>query len=395
MNLQFTHDLPLEIARLVAVRLPIDADLAAIAMASNTQFTRLILFDFAFAHTHLTTHLMTHALETITHDAWPLLPFTYKCAVYDHLITDLKYYNTRDLKCAVYPLSSKHSVRLAATLMSGSWAHFDLEQHAFQLMDCLCSNANAEALKLAVTHPNMVWTLATARLLFLHAIAGNKPEILEFLLTQTRLVPKFGAAAYLGPLIETATQFGHAALVKQLLSDGRSDPTINDGAPLRKACSSGNIEIVALLLLDSRVHPNPTSPSTKPAIVEAASRGHDAIVKLLLADARTDPSLPNWSALEQAVQDRRLGIVQILLKDDRVDPAANDCEVLHIACSSWNPDEELVSLLIADGRVDPNCRAGALLLTSISLGRPGIVDALMAGVRSDHVKAIKRQDSLL
>ncbi|KAJ3381927.1 hypothetical protein HDU80_001663 [Chytriomyces hyalinus] len=382
--------LPIEIGRLVAVRLPINEDLAAVATTSNTQLTRLLLFDFSFARAHLTMHLMTHPLDTISRAAWPLLPFTYKCAVYEHLITDLKYYNTRDLKCALYPLSPKHSVKLASTLMGGTWAHFDLEQHAFQLMDCLCSNASADALKLAVTHPNMVWTLATARLLFLHAIAGNRPDILKYLLTQTRMIPKFGATAYLGPLIETATQFGHASLVQQLLSDGRSDPTINDGAPLRKAASSGNAAIVTMLLLDARVHPNPISSTTKPAIVEAACRGHEQIVKLLLADPRTDPNLPYWSALELAVRDRRLAIVQILLKDDRVDPAANDSEVLYIACSSWNPDEELVSALIADGRVDPNCRAGALLLTAISLGRPGIVDALMEGARADRVKG---QDS--
>ncbi|KAI8832146.1 hypothetical protein BJ741DRAFT_615505 [Chytriomyces cf. hyalinus JEL632] len=369
--------IPYEIARLIALCLPVDTRLAAVATASNSHFTQLILSDNSFAREHLATYLKTHPHVSIGRGTWTLLPFTYKCAIYARFITDANYYFGSCIT-AVYPIPN-HASRLVSRLLDGTC--IDLRKYALNLVDFLCANACPEALKLSVVHPNMAWTKPVAQHFFLHTITGNRSDMLEFLLKQTLVVPEFGASADLTHLIESATQFGHVDLVRQLLSDGRSDPSINDGAPLREAASTGNIDLVALLLQDTRVHPNPSWQLIKPAIFEATRHGHEHVVKMLLADPRTDPSLPNWSTLVRAVHDRRIGIVNVLLGDARVDPAANESAALRIACSGSNPNEDLVRVLMADGRVDPNCWEGALLLNAGMLRQRGIVKALLEGDR--------------
>ncbi|KAJ3233676.1 hypothetical protein HDU81_002061 [Chytriomyces hyalinus] len=309
--------------------------------------------------------------------AWAQLPFTYKCAIYVRFITYPNYYFGSRIT-AVYPFPNLAS-KLVSPLMDGIC--IDLHKHGLNLIDFLCANGSPEALQLTVIHPNMAWTKPIAQHLFLHTIIGNTSDMLEFLLKQTLVIPEFGANADLTHLIETATQFGHVELVRQLLVDGRPDPSINDGAPLREAASAGNMALVALLLQDPRVHPNPSSQLIKPAIFEATRNGHEHVVKLLLADPRTDPSLTNWSTLIRAVHDRRIGIVNILLADSRVDPAASESAALRIACSGANPDENLVKVFMADGRVDPNCWEGALLFNAVVLGQQGIVKALLEGGR--------------
>ncbi|KAJ3407128.1 hypothetical protein HDU80_009583 [Chytriomyces hyalinus] len=371
------NSIPREIARLIALCLPVDTGLAAAATASNSHFTQLILLDDSFAREHLATFLMTHPLVSIGRGTWTHLPFTYKCAIYARFITDANYYFGSRIT-AVYPIPN-HAARLVSRLMDGTC--IDLRKYTLKVVDFLCANANPEALKLAVVHPNMAWTKPVAQHLFLHTITGNRSDMLEFLLQQTLVIPEFGASADLTHLIESAAQFGHVDLVRKLLSDDRSDPSINDGASLREASSTGNVALTALLLQDTRVHPNPSSPLIKPAIFEATRHGHEHVVKILLADPRTNPSLPNWSTLVRAVHDRRIGIVNVLLGDARVDPAANESAALRIACSGSNPNEELVRVLMADGRVDPNCWEGALLLNAVMLRQRGIVEALLEGGR--------------
>ncbi|TPX73072.1 hypothetical protein CcCBS67573_g05649 [Chytriomyces confervae] len=335
------NSIPREIARLIALCLPVDTGLAAAATASNSHFTQLILLDDSFAREHLATFLMTHPLVSIGRGTWTHLPFTYKCAIYARFITDANYYFGSRIT-AVYPIPN-HAARLVSRLMDGTC--IDLRKYTLKVVDFLCANANPEALKLAVVHPNMAWTKPVAQHLFLHTITGNRSDMLEFLLQQTLVIPEFGASADLTHLIESAAQFGHVDLVRKLLSDDRSDPSINDGASLREASSTGNVALTALLLQDTRVHPNPSSPLIKPAIFEATRHGHEHVVKILLADPRTNPSLPNWSTLVRAVHDRRIGIVNVLLGDARVDPAANESAALRIACSGSNPNEELLNEL--------------------------------------------------
>jgi ankyrin repeat protein len=60
-----------------------------------------------------------------------------------------------------------------------------------------------------------------------------------------------------------------------------------DNAALRYAAENGHIEIVSLLLSDSRVDP---SARDNEALKYAARKGHTEVVKLLLSDSRVEVS---------------------------------------------------------------------------------------------------------
>ncbi|KAI8832147.1 hypothetical protein BJ741DRAFT_294271 [Chytriomyces cf. hyalinus JEL632] len=271
------NTIPHELGRLIAAHLPIDTHLVGIATASNTQFTQLILFNDSFARTHLVTCLTSSSMLALSGDVWPLLPFSYKCAAYEQLIQDSKYCHSNQF--TPFPLSNAQSILLACRLMNGTC----IDQHAYalRLIDCLCSNAHSDPLRLTRTHPNTI--------------------------------PDCFTSTNITLFLERATQFGYMSLVRWLLEDGRADPTVNDGAPLRNACALGDTALVHLLLQDPRVYVNQCSNERRPAICEATRHGHCHIVKMLLADPRTDLNLPSWSSvLVQAVHSGRVDVVELL-----------------------------------------------------------------------------------
>ncbi|KAJ3233675.1 hypothetical protein HDU81_002060 [Chytriomyces hyalinus] len=173
------NNLPYEVIRLIATRLPVDEHLTDVATASNSHFTQLLLFDDLFARSHLATYLLTHPLETVTHDAWTLLPFAYKCATYAHLITD----PSHQFRKRLYPHPPVRSVRLVSKLMNGRCI-VDLQQHMLRLVDFLCLTTHPDALKVAITNPNMVWTADVVERLLQHAINAKTPELLDLLLAR-------------------------------------------------------------------------------------------------------------------------------------------------------------------------------------------------------------------
>ncbi|KAI9334947.1 hypothetical protein BDR26DRAFT_866478 [Obelidium mucronatum] len=90
----------------------------------------------------------------------------------------------------------------------------------------------------------------------------------------------------------------------------------------------------------------------------AAECGHEKIVKMLLDDKHVDPSarslaLTAFKALLQALTGKpKPEVVSLLLADDRVDPTAFDNLALAQAVSLGSAEN--LMLLLADPRVDPN-----------------------------------------
>ncbi len=58
---------------------------------------------------------------------------------------------------------------------------------------------------------------------------------------------------------------------------------------LHHACSEGHLDLVTLLLLDHRFHPQIADEAGCRALHLAAFAGHEKVVRLLLADPRVDP----------------------------------------------------------------------------------------------------------
>ncbi|PRP76097.1 hypothetical protein PROFUN_12902 [Planoprotostelium fungivorum] len=114
-----------------------------------------------------------------------------------------------------------------------------------------------------------------------------------------------------------ATEKGLAYRVKALLRDPRVDPNAQRGAPIRRACALGHIEIVKMLLNDRRVDP---AADMNAGIQWASAGGHTEIVRMMLQDPRVDPSSRSSLALLWAASNGRNDIVKMLLRDRRIDP---------------------------------------------------------------------------
>ena len=110
-------------------------------------------------------------------------------------------------------------------------------------------------------------------------------------------------------------------LVKYLLKNIITDPSIKGNFIIREACKEGDIETVIRCLNDERV--NPATHDNLP-IRLAAYRGHYDIVKLLMNDDRIDPSDYNNAALRGARDSHHNDIIKLLLSDNRVKQVAKN-----------------------------------------------------------------------
>ncbi|KAI8891971.1 hypothetical protein BC833DRAFT_612927, partial [Globomyces pollinis-pini] len=77
-------------------------------------------------------------------------------------------------------------------------------------------------------------------------------------------------------------------IVKVLLEDARTDPTVNFNFSIGLASENGYTEIVKILLKDERVVP---SANYDHAIRWASKNGHTDVVETLLKDGRVNPSV--------------------------------------------------------------------------------------------------------
>ena len=180
--------------------------------------------------------------------------------------------------------------------------------------------------------------------------------------------------------LESAAQIGNQENFMYLFTNYTFSASEIKGT-ISKACLSGNIDVVTILLNDPRV--NLAEYNNRP-IRNAANKGRTDIVRLLLEDARVDPRVHNDEILYDVIQCNHLQILQLLLQSTRikycstiyydlakyacklgqqeilgylihtvnVDPILNDNELLFIAIE--NNREHVVNLLLRDSRVDPS-----------------------------------------
>ena len=109
-------------------------------------------------------------------------------------------------------------------------------------------------------------------------------------------------------------RFGYLECVKILVGHADIDRCKNNLA-LILACKGGHLNVVRELLKDGRVDP---SASYNTAIISASKNGYLEIVKELMKNERVDPSAEYNRALRYAINNRHIDIVIELLKDPRV-----------------------------------------------------------------------------
>jgi ankyrin repeat protein len=179
--------------------------------------------------------------------------------------------------------------------------------------------------------------------------------------------------------MEYASQNGHVAIVRLLLSDKHTYIGSNNKS-LMHATTNGHVEVVRLLLADKRIDPSRGSDNV---IINASSHGHVDIVRMLLADNRVDPAAEDNSAIRDAVVNGHTEVVRLLLADKRVDPS--DCDDIAIHTATEKGYVEIVRLLLADSRVNPanECNNNSAIERAALDGRTEIFKLLLADKRVD------------
>lgn len=131
------------------------------------------------------------------------------------------------------------------------------------------------------------------------------------------------------------------------------DPFENSASALVCACRNNRIDIVKRLLQEKRPFSTHTSGwyyiKPKHAITVAANNGYNEIVRLLLQDGRIDPAVNQCTALARACRHNHINTVILLLADERIDPSSRHNAALDIALKKQN--FEIAKLLVQDNRV--------------------------------------------
>lgn len=174
-----------------------------------------------------------------------------------------------------------------------------------------------------------------------------------------------------------ACRDGRLEIVKIMIQDSRVNPSDDQNQSLIDACKQNQLEIVSLLLADGRADPNFENESLRSSI----EYGHPQVVKLLLNDPRVDPSSVDNEAIKIACAHGQIEIVKILLQDNRVDPSAQDNYCILIVCEENNI--KLARLLLQDPRVDPSAHNNEAIYSSCYDGRLKIVKILLQDPRVD------------
>lgn len=224
--------------------------------------------------------------------------------------------------------------------------------------------------------------------------------------------------------ILTASERGFTEVIRHLLDDQRTDPSICSNRAIYWACANGHIEIVRLLLSDERVDPNDPADgfsdvyvSEKLPLSAAAAKGNLEIVRLLLSDERVDPLAKDDQAIIMASYNGHADIVRLILDAavDRIlcntatdqvsfcnrtiilasehgyadivellllEGHANECsEAINTALEHGHDD--IAKLLILDGRFDPSAHDNVAIIRASECGYTEIVELLLSDFRAD------------
>jgi hypothetical protein len=140
-----------------------------------------------------------------------------------------------------------------------------------------------------------------------------------------------------------AAALGHVNVVKNMLEEGRADPTAYGNRSLCWAAVGAYFRVVEALLADGRADPRADGSA---ALRIGAGLGYTGVVEALLADGRADPAARNSAALRAAASGGHAGIVRTLLADGRANPAVAAAEAAHAARYGFDPAGEVLRCVL-------------------------------------------------
>lgn len=205
--------------------------------------------------------------------------------------------------------------------------------------------------------------------------------------------------------LRSAAASGADGVVKELLLDPATDPSVYGDFALRAACANGHISTVAALVAERRVD---VSARQNQALRLACAAGHSRIVELLLDGPHALSPVGIGAALTSACEGGHEDIVKCLLANGRLQLSARDAERSMRAALTHGTS--ILQRLLADARVAAHPQVlqrvlegaaflGNLAAVELLLGLPGLTapaaashfpSALESAAEAGHLCVVQR-----
>jgi ankyrin repeat protein len=234
------------------------------------------------------------------------------------------------------------------------------------------SRADSEIVDILLTRVD-VSSLDTVQLLGL-VVRGCNLNTLLLLLNhpQFSFTPK-----QLGNALKSISEYTSKEVVEYLLN--RNDiPDRSMKGAFSKACAYGRLDIVTILLKDSRV--NVAEYNNSP-LRQAAFIGQEEIVQLLVNQPQVDPSAKDFVTVYYLVRHNDLDSLKILLEDSRVKGKLNIIDIALYACNIGQL--QILNYILETFGLDPSFDSNDLLFAAMNNSQIDIFNWLLKDSRID------------
>ncbi len=166
-------------------------------------------------------------------------------------------------------------------------------------------------------------------LMNLDMLDKSSEHLLELILADSRVNPNQSHEGIGNTMLHFACDNGWMAGVELLLKHPKIDQNVLDlqgCTPLMLACDFGQLDVVARLLEDPKVDTNAVDHEGISALMYACMKNHSSIIEYCLKSDRFGwhPSSDSISLLHHACQEGYKEIASLLLEDGRTDPNLTD-----------------------------------------------------------------------
>lgn len=147
-----------------------------------------------------------------------------------------------------------------------------------------------------------------------------------------------------GWLLGKAAKSGYAEVVRMLLNNPQTEPSLSGNYAVRISAEKGHYQIVKMLLANPKVDP---SADGNIALRRAAELGHDDVVELLLTHPKVNPAVYDHNALYRAILNGHNRVVQKLIAHPRGFPYDIDRIWNYITTVATNGNTSILQLLLS------------------------------------------------
>lgn len=275
------------------------------------------------------------------------------------------------------------------------------------VLESCMSSGNVEAIRVFLKAPRLGRSIINDTLL-ITAISAGKPKIVRELLKDKRVnTLEIVCSKRTDAILLCASDKGNDGVFKILSPYLLYCTEKGFSSILDSACRRGCVNIVRMITQSRRryccwkpasalvLSIEANSPECVKIILDyklgnppfnydyalciACYYGYEEIIKLLLADGRGDPN--TYDILKRACQSESTNILRLLLGDKRTRPEIGCNKLIRDAAATGK--HEIVSVLLSNPRVDPSAWLNEAIVSAVINNHHKVVELLLKDLRVD------------